>query len=230
VLQACLNGGRGGPLVPRTPEELAADAVAVGNAGADELHVHPRDSTGAETLDVDAAVAAIRAAVDLPVGVSTGAWIAGDRLGAIRAWTALPDYASVNLGEDGWRDVADALLDRGIGVEAGVWTAGDAQRLADSGLLDRCLRILVEPMDADVDGALRTVDAIEAVLGDAGPPRLLHGQDATAWPVLAEARSRGLDTRIGLEDVLVRPDGATATGNAELVRLASGTGSTAARG
>ena len=33
-------------------------------------------------------------------------------------------------------------------------------------------------------------------------------------------RSRGRDTRIGLEDTLLRPDGSVADGNADLVGLA----------
>jgi uncharacterized protein (DUF849 family) len=43
-LQACLNGGRtreDHPAVPQTPRELAADAIAVRDAGAFSVHVHP---------------------------------------------------------------------------------------------------------------------------------------------------------------------------------------------
>ncbi len=64
VLQACLNGDRETG-VPRTPEELAADARACVAAGAVSLHVHPRDQDGHETLDpvhIAAAVRAMRAA------------------------------------------------------------------------------------------------------------------------------------------------------------------------
>jgi uncharacterized protein (DUF849 family) len=207
--------------VPRSPEELAADAVAVTEAGAEEIHVHPRGPDGAETLGVDAAVGAIRRAVAVPVGVTTGAWIPGDRVAAVRSWTALPDYASVNLSEEGWADVARALRGRGIGMEAGVWTVADAERLVASGLLGECLRILVEPRERGPEAALSTVAAIEAVLGAGGPPLLVHGYGATAWPVLRYAQHRGLDTRIGLEDVLVLPDGSPAADNAALVVAAT---------
>ena len=64
VLQACLNGDRETG-VPRTPEELAAEARACVAAGAVSLHVHPRDGDGHETLDpvhIAAAVRALRAA------------------------------------------------------------------------------------------------------------------------------------------------------------------------
>ena len=61
--------------------------------------------------------------------------------------------------------------------------------------------------------------AIEHVLDEAGiqTPRLLHGFDATAWPLLKVAIQRGYDTRIGLEDAVALPDGRLAHDNAELV-------------
>lgn len=50
------------------------------------------------------------------------------------------------------------------------------------------------------------------------PPVLLHGEGASAWPILRHAVSLGLDTRIGLEDTLARPDGQRASDNEDLVR------------
>ena len=65
--------------MPQTAAELAADAAAARRAGAFAVHVHPRDTTGAQTLgarECDAAVAAIRSAVPgLPVGLSTAAFL-----------------------------------------------------------------------------------------------------------------------------------------------------------
>jgi uncharacterized protein (DUF849 family) len=72
-------------------------------------------------------------------------------------------------------------------------------------------------MDPDPDSALATVGSIEAVVGGLGVPLLLHGFLATAWPMLDAAARRGYDTRIGLEDTIHLPDGALASGNAELV-------------
>ena len=52
-------------------------------------------------------------------------------------------------------------------------------------------------------------------------PILLHGEDAGAWPVLEYAQRIHLDTRIGFEDTLERPDRARrAVSNEELVRYA----------
>jgi uncharacterized protein (DUF849 family) len=51
-------------------------------------------------------------------------------------------------------------------------------------------------------------------------PVLLHGEEDGAWPVLEYALRLGIDTRIGFEDVLVRPDKWLATGNEDLVKSA----------
>jgi uncharacterized protein (DUF849 family) len=232
MLKACLNGARrpaDHPCCPVTPVDLAAAGAAAVAAGAAALHVHPRGDDGAETLDgtaIAAAVDALRASVTVPIGVSTGAWFLpdpDDRLRAIDGWTALPDFASVNIHEAGALRIAQALLDRGVGVEAGIWTADAARTLVDSGLADRCLRFLYEPMEQDVDAALANVAGIERTLAGVAPaiPRLLHGIFATAWPVFEHAAAHGYDTRIGLEDTLVRPDGSPATDNADLVRIAA---------
>jgi uncharacterized protein (DUF849 family) len=107
LIKACLNGARAPgehPALPLTPAQLAADGAAAVAAGAQALHIHPRDAAGRETLAVDDAVRAVQAASPgVPVGVSTGAWIVPDvsaRVAAVRAWRA-PAMASVNLSEDG---------------------------------------------------------------------------------------------------------------------------------
>src|SRR5699024_6060139 len=109
LLQACLNGDRTEPQVPKSAAELAAAAAACVAAGARSLHCHPRDGDGRETLapaDVAAAVHAIRvAAPRTELSLSTGLWIAGDdvdaRARAIAGWTERPDLVSVNVSEEG---------------------------------------------------------------------------------------------------------------------------------
>ncbi|MFD2764663.1 3-keto-5-aminohexanoate cleavage protein [Micromonospora eburnea] len=232
MLKGCLNGGRRRDehaAVPVTPAELAADAVRCAGSGVAAVHVHPRDAAGVESLApavIAAAVTAIRAArPGLPVGVSTGAWIAPDpaaRVAAVRAWTVLPDFASVNAHEPGATAVAAALHERGVMVEAGLWTvaAVDAWRRwsVPTG------RVLVECLAEEPDAALTVAAAILAALPAGGPPVLLHGEGPATWPVLAEAVRRGLDTRIGLEDTLVLPDGRPAPDNAVLVAAARSLG------
>jgi uncharacterized protein (DUF849 family) len=230
LLQAALNGPFGKDLHPKLPisaQELTRDAAACVAAGAQAIHLHPRDAGGAERLDaqvVNSVVAAVRDACGVPVGVSTGAWIEPDlarRLELLAGWSA-PDYASVNLSEEGAAEVMQTLLDAGIGIEAGVWSVEDAERLAACGLGDRVTRVLIEPVDISAGDAVTLVDEIHATLDRLGlsAPRLQHGDGEATWVLLRDAIRRNIDTRIGLEDTVDGPDGARADGNEALVRAA----------
>ncbi|MFF7951262.1 3-keto-5-aminohexanoate cleavage protein [Streptomyces griseorubiginosus] len=226
MVQVCLNGPRGaadGTAVPLTPEAMARSAAEAVAAGATDIHVHPKTPCGQDSLSprvVAATLEAIRALVSVPVGVTTGAWSEPDpaaRVARVREWTVLPDHASVNWHEPGAESVAAALIERGVGVEAGVWSGTDsAARFARSPLGPRVLRVLAEVTDTE---AAET--AAHRLLADLGPahgrPVLLHGEGAGAWPVLRMAGRLGLATRVGLEDMLVLPDGQQALSNAQLV-------------
>ncbi|MBZ4323245.1 3-keto-5-aminohexanoate cleavage protein [Streptomyces huiliensis] len=236
ILQACLNGSRDRrehPGLPVTAAELAVAAREAVAAGAVDLHVHPKDAAGADTLDpaaVAEVVGRVRAAVPgVPVGVTTGAWAAPDpriRAALVRSWTVLPDHASVNWHEEGADTVAAALAERGVSVEAGLFSGTDAvARFRASPFAGRAgsvLRILAEVTDTDAGTAERSARALLDALGtDPAAPVLLHGEDGGAWPVLRLALRQGLSTRVGLEDVLHLPDGSPATGNAALIRAAA---------
>lgn len=229
-LEAALNGGRSPDqhaAIPVSPAQIATAARESATAGAGAVHFHVRDGDGRETL---AAAWVARAVVEVrkrgvPFGVSTGAWIISDparRLSAVEEWTVLPDFVSVNFHEDGAAELAAFFLGRHVGIEAGVANAVGAERLVQSGLGNRCLRIMLEPQEQGTAEALATVTKCEAILDDGGvtATRLLHGMDATAWPLVDAAHVRGYGTRIGLEDSLALPDGVIAPGNADLVRAA----------
>jgi uncharacterized protein (DUF849 family) len=232
AVKACLNGGRARaehPAVPLTPDELAADAVAVQRVGAFAVHVHPRDSRGEQSLSArtcDAAVAAIRrAAPRLPVGLSTAEAIDRDpfaRAAAVRAWRTPPDFISVNLSEIGWQGIMRAAVHASIGIEAGLSTRAEAEEFARSPFVHQVVRALVE-----VDGGAEDARAIAELISP-GVRQLWHGFGARTWEVLAAAAAAGVDVRVGLEDVLMLPDGRSAADNAELVAaavaLTSGTG------
>jgi uncharacterized protein (DUF849 family) len=217
--------------VPVTAAQLRDDAVACERAGAHAFHIHPRDADGAERLDagwVDEAANAVHDVSRWPVSVTTGAWIEGDHrrlLAMVARWTG-PDAASVNLSEADAVDTMRALLGRGIRVEAGVSSAEDATRLTRSGLADRLERVLVELLDVPAADVVATADAIHEALDHDGvrTPRLQHGEGDATWVALEDAVRRGLDTRIGLEDVLVLPDGSAAPDNAALVAAARSLG------
>lgn len=230
LLEAALNGGRSldqHAAIPVSPSQIATAAQESAAAGAGAVHFHVRDGDGRETL---AAAWVARAVVEVrkrgvPFGVSTGAWIISDparRLSAVEEWTVLPDFVSVNFHEDGAAELAAFFLGRHVGIEAGVANGVGAERLVQSGLGNRCLRIMLEPQEQGTAEALATVAKCESILDDGGvtTTRLLHGVDATAWPLVDAARVRGYGTRIGLEDSLALPDGVIAPGNGDLVRAA----------
>jgi len=244
MIQACLNGNRAPdahPELPVTPEQLGRDARACVAVGAGSLHVHPRDESGAETLEpvaIAAAVHAIRvAAPRTELSLSTGLWIAGDdpaaRLRAISGWTERPDLCSVNFSEPGWDELIALLVERGIEVEAGLWQASDAEALAGSGLVESwgagsrgrgrrhlpVRRILIEPHEASGSDAVARAIEIGTILDRAAipTPRLYHGYGAATYDVIDAAREAGHDVRIGFEDVLTFRDGREAPDNASLL-------------
>ncbi len=232
-LQACVNGARRPvehPALPVTPAAIAAAVCAVSAVGADSVHLHVKDADGVDTLTggalAEVLVAVRGAAPGVPVGVTTGAWSVPDpveRLAAVRRWTALPDFASVNWHEPGAEQVATTLLERGVGVEAGLWHAAAVEAWLASPSRDRCVRVLLELPDgldpaATVAEATRLLDLLRE--GGADTPVLLHGEGSTCWPALRQAGKRGLATRIGLEDTLTLPDGSPAADNVALVGAA----------
>jgi uncharacterized protein (DUF849 family) len=138
---------------------------------------------------------------------------------AIRSWTTLPDFASVNWHERGADDVAAALLDLGIGIEAGLWHVSATEAWLGSAHRDRCCRVLLELPDG-LDPTETEIEAdrlLELVHGETDLELLLHGEGSSCWPALRHAVNRGLASRIGLEDVLELPDGSPAPDNAALV-------------
>lgn len=227
IVQACINGARPAGYHPQLPlalDQMVRDSLDCVSAGAAELHVHPRDSAGRESLRaVDATLAALRRACPgTLIGVSTGAWIESDAAltrECIAGWENLPDYASVNSSEEDAPAVMALLAEKGVGIEAGLATLADAQRLLSLPGHGRIFRILIEIEAQDQPRADRIADDITRLLGDAGlhRPVLLHVFDATAWHFVRRARNQRVSTRIGLEDTRMRADGRICAGNAELV-------------
>lgn len=232
LIKACLNGSREAhahSALPATAEQLAEAAAQAVAAGAGALHIHPRRSDGAQSLDADCQAEALlairRRCPGVPIGVSTAIWIEPDpdvRLAQVQSWTTLPDFASVNFDEPGAGILVTALLARGIGVEAGLSNEADVEALLVSGLAERLLRILIEPEPDEPEPAVYAAEHVILALGAAHltAPRLLHGAEAAAWPVLRLALTHGYATRIGFEDTLFLPSGALAPSNAALVEAA----------
>lgn len=231
LIQAALNGSTSRalhPAVPLTSSELAAAARAAKDAGATLIHIHPRDSYGAQTLDASfvlPAVSAVRDATGLPVGVTSGIWAVngepGRRLEFVNGWGGpdRPDFVSINLNEPGIESLADLVSGLGIGIEAGVWTADDARHLGECSFRDRVLRVMVEPVDRNPADAVATAAEASAELRRLGitVPQIHHGYGPATWDVLESAADQGFHLRVGLEDTTVLPDGTPAPDNASLI-------------
>jgi uncharacterized protein (DUF849 family) len=142
------------------------------------------------------------------------------RSALIAAWSELPDMVSANQGEPGIVELCKQLLQRGVGIEAGLLELDDAHAFVAAGIADRCLRVLMEPLDADPDAAGEHAAAMGAVVTGAGIrlEQVQHGDGVASWTVAERAIARGHGTRAGLEDMTVLPDGTPAADNAELVR------------
>jgi uncharacterized protein (DUF849 family) len=229
LLQAALNGDREHPAVPRTPEELAAEARAAVDAGARSLHLHPYDEHGRETLAAEPCVAALRsvraACPGIPISLSTSAGIEPDperRHALIAAWTELPDLVTANQGEKGILELCELLIARGIGIEAGLLSLDDAHAFVASRIAPRCVRAMVEPLDPDPQDAVAHAEAIEQALAEGGVQleQVHHGDGIASWAVNRRAAARGHGIRTGLEDTTVLPGGRMASGNGELVAAA----------
>lgn len=232
ILKAALNGKRSPTehsAIPVRLEQIVDEAQQAVAAGADALHIHVRDRAGRESLqavDVGRTLVAVRSACrGIPVGISTAAWIVGDaddRRVLIDQWEILPDFVSVNFDEAGVLPLVHLLRAKGIDIEAGLANRAAGDLLVQSRLASGCLRVLIEPDEQDLAAARATVRQIEAGLDQAGItlPRLLHGYQATTWPVLQDALRAGYATRIGFEDTLSLPNGMLAHSNAALVAAA----------
>jgi uncharacterized protein (DUF849 family) len=232
MLQVAINGSRTSqehPAIPRTPDELAEAVRTSVDGGAHVAHVHVYDADGRETLAGEPCALALRtiraACPDAPISLTTSAAVESDphrRLELIRGWSELPELVTANMGEDGIGELCEELVRRGIGIEAGLLSADDAEAFVRSGLADRCVRVLVEPLDADAAEAVAHAARIESIVTDAGITleQVHHGDGIASWAVSARGCERGHGVRTGLEDTTVLPDGSLAPDNAACVHAA----------
>jgi uncharacterized protein (DUF849 family) len=230
LLQAALNGDRVHPATPHSPEEIAAEAKAAVAAGAQSVHLHPYGHDGRQTLDAGVCAETIRrvrqACPGTTISLTTSADVVEDpaeRLQLIAAWTVLPDLVTANQGEEGILEVCELLVSRGVGIEAGLLSLDDARQFVAAGVAGRCVRAMVEPLDADPADAVAHAEAIENTLHKAGVAleQVHHGDGIASWAVNQRAIHRGHGIRTGLEDTPVLPDGRQAQGNGELIAAAA---------
>lgn len=242
LLEVALNGSRAPsehPAIPRTPDTIAGSSREAVAAGAEVVHVHAFDATGRETLAPEpcaAAVKAIRAACPgVPISLTTSAAVEADparRFDLIASWTELPDLVTANQGEKGILEVCDHLIARGVGIEAGLLSLDDARAFVAAGIARRCVRVLIEPLDADPRAAVAHAAAMQEAIDNAGISleQVHHGDGIASWAVSIRALEMGHGVRTGLEDTTVLPDGRPAIDNAHLVRTAAGLRAERSRG
>ena len=228
-LQAALNGDRKHPAVPRTAEQIALDSKAAVAAGARSVHIHAFDDDGAETLDSDACAKALRAirreCPGIPISLTTSAAIVADpalRLRIVSSWDELPDLVTANQGEEGIIELCELLMSRGVEIEAGLLSVDDARKFVATPIPLRCRRVLVEPLDADPDQAVRHAAEMEDIILAEGITleQIHHGYGIASWAVNRRAIARGHGIRTGLEDTSLLPDGREAQSNAQLIGAA----------
>lgn len=232
-MQACINGARprGRPsLLPTAPDDVARAVAACRAASASSIHLHVRNVDGIETLaaaDVAATLEATRTACpEIPLGLTTGAWILPDpedRCRAIESWTVRPDFASLNWHERGADQVGEQLLAAGIAIEAGLWGDRCVDLWRRSPISAHNIRVLIELPGGIPEREFReTADRLVGKILDHQPDAavLLHGEEDTTWWGVSYALEHGLQTRVGFEDTLLLPDGEPAADNAALVRAA----------
>jgi uncharacterized protein (DUF849 family) len=162
----------------------------------------------------------------IPLSLTTSAEIEPDpdrRYALVAGWTELPDLVTANQGEPGIVELCELLLERGVGIEAGLLAVSDAEAFVAAGLAPRCVRVLMEPLDAEPARAVeRAAEMERIVVASAGGEleQMHHGDGIASWAVNKRALRRGHGIRTGLEDTGVLPDGRPAAGNADLVRAA----------
>ena len=229
-LQIALNGSRtkaDHPSVPVTPQELAADIMALSRLGATSFHLHVRNSLGQESLEpahVAATLNAIGAVCpSAEVAISTAEGIAptsDERLRLISEWQVWPDTLCVNLSEEGIDDIIAVAHARGLAFEAGLFTPDDVEHFRTLSEV-RWRRILIEPWSTDLPSAEQELSALLKALGTPWLeiPHVIHGMDEATYPMLRRAATLTGASRIGFEDSLTLPDGSPAQSNAQLFQV-----------
>jgi len=232
LLKVAINGARPkseNQHIPQSLDEIENEVRAIYEIGYQVFHIHSYDKNENESLkpdDVDSLVTRVkRISRNIQIGISSGGWIEPNftkRIDYIKNWTHLPDFISVNMIEENALEVAGRLIERGIYVEVGLNEKKAAEIFVKSKLSAGVCRILIEPEEENLAGAVSTINEIENVLdvNNIKTKRLLHGFNSVAWDLLREAKKRGYDGRMGMEDTIYLENGEKVKSNLGLIREA----------
>jgi len=238
------------PQLPTTLEELVAAARDCEAAGAAMIHVHIRDGQHRPTLDqgrLKDTVAALRAATDLVVQLSTGGSVHDPLDDRLKVLDAKPDSCSLtmgttNFGDDvfsnPWPFVCDLYQlsqEREVVPEFELFDLGQVaalRRLLDRYGLPYGGRVHCDFVMGVPGGMPGTADALVAGVATL-PPEVTSwsatGIGRTTLAVAMTALAKGGHLRVGMEDVLTISRGVPVESNTQLVERAVALGAIAQR-
>ena len=232
LIKIALNGARPktqNKFIPQSLDEIGEEVKLLFENGHNVFHIHCYDENGNESLKpekVNNLVSLVKSiSPEIQLGISSGDWIEPDlakRKSHIKGWTNVPDFISVNIIEDDAIEISELLISKGVKIEAGLNEKKAAEKLVESGLYKDCFRVLIEPEPEKLNEAIECINEIEEVLDKNGveAPRLLHGFNSVSWKILREAKRRGYDSRIGMEDTIFLENGEPVKSNLELINYA----------
>ena len=232
MIKIALNGARPkkqNKYIPQSLDEIGKEVKLLFENGHKVFHIHCYDKKGNESLkpeDVNNLVALVKSiSHEIQIGISSGDWIEPDlakRKSYIKAWLHLPDFISVNMIEEDAIEISELLISKGVKIEAGLNEMKAAEIFVESGLYKDCFKILIEPEPEKLKEAIECINEIDEVLDRNGVevPRLLHGFNSVSWDILREAKRRGYDSRIGMEDTIYMENGEGVKSNLELINYA----------
>ncbi|MDP2303234.1 MAG: 3-keto-5-aminohexanoate cleavage protein [Ignavibacteria bacterium] len=232
-IKIALNGARPkeqNKYLPHSLAEIEKEVDLLYNYGCKVFHIHCYDKNGNESLkpnDVNNLVLLVKnISPEIQIGISSGDWIEPDlekRKGYIKSWKNIPDFISVNMIEDDSIEISKLLISKGVKIEAGLNEKKAAEIFVKSNLEKDCCRILIEPEPEELYSAIQVIIEIEKVLdaSDVKISRLLHGFNSVSWDILREAKRRGYDSRMGMEDTIYLENGEMVKSNLELIQCAN---------
>ena len=233
LIKIALNGARlkeQNKYIPQSLTEIEKEVSLLYDYGCKVFHIHCYDENGKESLkpkDVNNLVQLVKhISLEIQIGISSGDWIEPDlekRKSYIKAWENKPDFISLNMIEDDALEISELLIEKGVLIEAGLNEKRAAEILIKSNVIKDCCRILIEPEPEELDLAIETINEIEKVLdaNNVKIPRLLHGFNSVSWEILREAKKRGYDGRVGMEDTIYLENGEMVKSNLEIIQYAN---------
>ncbi len=230
LIKICMNGGKlkeKYPWVPVTAEEYEKEIPGLLKEGISNFHIHFRGEDGIETLSQDAIEPQFRYLKEKfpECRIGIGSPLKSGRTAAIRAqqvseWNWHPDYISLNICEEGSRELAPVLVEKETPIEWGVFTMEDAEKFVEWNCEQTAFRVLIEIFEGNGPEQRKQAEEIYHFLHSRYPnlEYLLHGFGQGTWEVIRFAKENGLPYRIGFEDTDVDENGNPIASNLELYR------------